>query len=211
MSKVDYSLYLVTDRKLCGDRSLIKCVEEAILGGVTIVQLREKDVTSREFYTVAMEVKKITDKYNVPLIINDRIDIALAIDACGVHIGQEDLSCELARKLLSSDKIVGVSAHNIEEAKLAELQGANYVGCGSVFKTSTKDNVEELGVDKLKEIKENVSIPVVAIGGINEKNIELLYGSNVDGVAVVSAIISKEGIQEVSKDLKNKIIKFKKA
>ena len=201
MGKVDYSLYLVTDRNLCRNKSLESAIEESILGGVTIVQLREKDTPSKDFYTVALKVKKVTDKYNVPLIINDRVDIALAVDASGVHVGQEDLSCELVRKLLPKGKIIGVSAHNIEEARKAEKDGADYVGCGAVFNTSTKSNVKELGIDKLKGIKESISIPVVAIGGINENNIDQLYGSNIDGVAVVSAIIAQENIEKASENL----------
>jgi thiamine-phosphate pyrophosphorylase len=206
VNKIDYKLYLVTDRDVLKGRDLTKAVEDSILGGATIVQLREKNVTSREFYAIAEKIKAITDKYNVPLIINDRLDIALAVGACGVHIGQSDMPCIIARQVLGKDKIIGVSVHTLEEALEAEKDGADYLGCGAVFSTSTKKDATDVSYDELKEIKARVKIPVVAIGGINEKNLAQLKYTNIDGVAIVSAILGKENIKEATENLKGNII-----
>lgn len=208
MNNTDYSLYLVTDRDLLKGRNLTKVIEEAIIGGTSIVQLREKCASSLEFYEIAKEVKKITDKYNVPLIINDRIDIALAIDASGVHLGQSDIPCSIARKILPKGKIIGVSAHNLKEAEKALKDGSDYLGCGAVFNTSTKKDVTTLSYEGLKEITDNIEIPVVAIGGINENNIMTLKGSGINGVAVVSSIIGKENVKDASKNLKELVKKL---
>ena len=208
MNNIDYSVYLVTDRDLLKGRNLTEVIEEAILGGTSIVQLREKYASSLEFYEVAKEVKKITDKYNVPLIINDRIDIALAIDASGVHLGQSDIPCSIARKILPQGKIIGVSAHNLNEAEKALKDGADYLGCGAVFNTSTKKDVTTLSYEGLKEITDNINIPIVAIGGINENNIITLKGSGINGVAVVSSIIGKEDVKKASEDLKEIVKKL---
>lgn len=202
--EVDYTLYLVTDRELLKNRSLTKAVEEAILGGVTLVQVREKDISTSEFYKVASEIKNITDKYNVPIIINDRIDIALAIDADGVHIGQSDMPASVARKLIGSDKILGVSTATIDEAIKAEKEGADYLGVGAVFSTTTKNDARNVSLELLKEIKGIVNIPVVAIGGINSNNVEMLKESNIDGVAVISDILAKEDIKLAAKEIKEK-------
>lgn len=201
---MDYSLYLVTDRDLLKGRELTQVVEEAILGGVTLVQLREKEISSLDFYNTAIKVKSITDKYNIPLIINDRVDIALAVDASGVHVGQSDLSCSVVRRLLPKSKIVGVSVHNIQEAMKAEADGADYVGCGAIFSTTTKLDANNVTIEQLTKIKKTISIPVVAIGGISENNIEQLKNSNIDGVAIVSAIIAKEDPRNASKIIKTK-------
>lgn len=208
MNNIDYSVYLVTDRDLLKGRNLTEVIEEAILGGTSIVQLREKYASSLEFYEVAKEVKKITDKYNVPLIINDRIDIALAIDASGVHLGQSDIPCSIARKILPQGKIIGVSAHNLNEAEKALKDGADYLGCGAVFNTSTKKDVTTLSYEGLKEITDNINIPIVAIGGINENNIITLKGSGINGVAVVSSIIGKENVKGASEKLKELVKKL---
>ena len=208
MNNTDYSVYLVTDRDLLKGRKLTEVIEEAILGGTSIVQLREKCASSLEFYEIAKEVKKVTDKYNVPLIINDRIDIALAIDASGVHLGQSDIPCSIARKILPKGKIIGVSAHNLKEAEKALKDGADYLGCGAVFNTSTKKDVTTLSYEGLKEITDNLNIPVVAIGGINENNIMTLKGSGINGVAVVSSIIGKENVKGASEKLKELVKKL---
>ena len=208
MNNVDYSVYLVTDRDLLKGRKLTEVIEEAILGGTSIVQLREKCASSLEFYEIAKEVKKVTDKYNVPLIINDRIDIALAIDASGVHLGQSDIPCSIARKILPKGKIIGVSAHNLKEAEKALKDGADYLGCGAVFNTSTKKDVTTLSYEGLKEITDNINIPIVAIGGINENNIITLKGSGINGVAVVSSIIGKENVKGASEKLKELVKKL---
>ena len=201
-NNIDLSLYLVTDRKCLKNKDLNSAIEDAILGGVTLVQLREKSSDSLELFNIAKEVKKITDKHNIPLIIDDRIDIAMAVDATGVHLGQEDIPCNVARKILGSDKIIGVSAHNIKEALKAQSDGADYLGCGSVFNTSTKNNVTSLKIQELREIKEKVNIPVVAIGGINEKNVLELRGTGIDGIAIVSAILGKDNIKKAAEELK---------
>ncbi|HHW67112.1 MAG TPA: thiamine phosphate synthase [Epulopiscium sp.] len=202
-NNVDYKLYLVTDRDILAGRNLESAVEEAIQGGVTLVQLREKDITSLEFYNMALRIKRITSQYNIPLIINDRLDIALAVDAEGVHLGQRDIPCVIARKIIGENKIVGVSASTFEEAKKAEKDGADYIGVGAVFPTSTKQDARDVSVDLLKEIKQSVAIPVVAIGGINEDNVSLLKDTNIDGIAVVSAILGKKDIKSAAFCLRN--------
>ena len=201
MKNVDYTLYLVTDRDVLRGRDLIKCIEDSILGGVTLVQLREKNVTSREFYEIAIKVKEVTSKYNVPLIINDRLDIALAIDADGLHIGQKDLPASVARKILGKDKILGVSAATLQEALKAEKDGADYLGVGAVFSTSTKKDTRDVSYETLSNITASVNIPVVAIGGINESNVTKLKGSNIDGIAVVSCILGKENVKVAAKKM----------
>lgn len=203
-STVDYTLYLVTDRDVLKGKDLEKAVEEAILGGTTLIQIREKNESSLEFYNIALGVKKITDKYNVPLIINDRIDIALAVDAAGVHIGQSDLNCAVVRRILPKDKIVGVSAHTLQESIQAERDGADYIGCGAMFSTSTKKDATSVRFDTLKEIKTKINIPVVAIGGIGKNNISEFKGIGIDGIAVVSAILGNEDIKSSTKELKEK-------
>ncbi|MBU3210652.1 thiamine phosphate synthase [Clostridium algidicarnis] len=206
-TNIDYKLYLVTDRDLLKNTDLYTAVEEAIKGGVTLVQLREKDITTLDFYNTALNIKKVTDKYNIPLIINDRMDIALAVNASGVHIGQKDIPCTIARKILGNDKILGVSATTLSQAIKAEKEGADYIGVGAIFNTSTKQDAKPVSIDTLKEIKETLSIPVVAIGGITSKNIHLLDSSNIDGIAVVSDILGKEDIKVAAESL-NSLIKF---
>lgn len=203
---IDYTLYLVTDRDLFPGIRLARAVEQAIRGGVTVVQLREKDACSRDFHTIAREVKEITDRYSVPLIINDRLDIALAVDAAGAHIGQDDLPARAAREVLSGrGKILGVSAATAAEALQAQADGADYIGAGSVFATGTKKGVRPLLREELTKIKQAVNIPVVAIGGINESNVRLLQGTGIDGIAVVSAILGRDDVQKAAADLKRKL------
>ncbi|SKA73974.1 thiamine-phosphate diphosphorylase [Clostridium sp. USBA 49] len=203
--KVDYKLYLVTDRDVLKNKDIYTAVEESIKGGVTLVQLREKNIYSLDFYNIAVKLKQITDKYNIPLIINDRLDIALAVDSAGLHIGQEDIPAKIARKLLGENKILGVSARNLKEAKKAEKDGANYIGVGAIFPTSTKSDAQAVSIEALKEIKENISIPVVAIGGINTNNVKLLKPANIDGISVISSILGKENITLAAKELKKLI------
>ena len=202
---VDYTLYLVTDRDLKYEGvSLIDAVEQAILGGVTLVQLREKKVSTLEYYNIACEVKKVTDKYNIPLIIDDRVDVALAVNASGVHIGQTDLPVKRAREILGSDKILGVSARNLQEALDAERDGADYLGVGAMFTTSTKADPVYVDIEELKNITKQVQIPAVAIGGVNENTIDRLKGTDIDGIAVVSAIISRQDIEGAARGLLEK-------
>jgi len=196
--KIDYSLYLVTDRDVLKGRDLILSVEAAILGGVTLIQLREKDISSLEFYNIAVKVKELTDKYSIPLIINDRVDVAIAIDAAGVHLGQSDFPCDVARKIMGTNKIVGISTGTLAEAILAEKQGADYVGVGAVFPTGTKLDAEVVSINILRDIKQAIKIPVVAIGGINEKNYNLLKNTGIDGIAIISAILGKDNIKEAA-------------
>ena len=206
--KIDYSLYLVTDRDVLKGRNLITCVEAAILGGVTLIQLREKNISSLEFYNIAVKVKELTDKYNIPLIINDRVDVAIVIDAAGVHLGQSDFSCEVARKIMGKDKLIGISAGNLEEALLAEKQGADYIGVGAIFPTGTKLDAKAVSINTLKDIKRSIKIPVVAIGGINERNYILLKNTGIDGIAVISAILGKDDIKEATETFQVSKIKI---
>ena len=191
MKTIDLSLYLVTDKSDDVEKFL-KTIEDAIKGGVSVVQIREKTAETLDFYNLALKVKEITTKYNVPLIINDRVDIALAIDADGVHVGQSDMPCEVTRKLIGTDKILGVSAATITEAKKAQKDGADYIGTGAVFPTATKDDAPSITKQNLKEIVESIDIPVVAIGGINNDNASELTDTGIAGLSVVSAIMSAD-------------------
>jgi len=201
MNSIDLALYVVTDRGILGEKDLMKSIEQAILGGATVVQLREKNISTLAFHNIAVEVKKVTSKYKVPLIINDRIDIALSSQADGLHIGQDDMPLEIARKILGKEKIIGVSVRNLSEAMIAEKKGADYLGVGAVFPTGSKSDATLVGLAELKRIKEKVKIPVVAIGGINETNTREVMEHKADGVAVISAVFGKEDIIEASKAL----------
>ena len=200
MNKIDLSLYLVTDNS-DNEEKFLNTIEEAIQGGVTLVQIREKTADTLDFYNLALKVKEITTKYNIPLIINDRVDVALAIDADGVHVGQSDMPCEVTRKLIGPDKILGVSAATIDEAKKAESDGADYIGTGAVFPTSTKDDAPSVTKQELKEIVESINIPVVAIGGINLKNVSELLDTGIAGLSVISAIMSSDNPKKSSQEL----------
>lgn len=189
--KPNLQLYVVTDRTWLDGKKLEDEVEEAILGGATIVQLREKELPSGEFFAIAEKLKQVTDYYQIPLIINDRLDIALAVDAAGLHIGQNDLPTATARRLLGSGKILGVSVTTREEAIKAEKDGANYLGAGAVFPTGTKPDAAYVDYEELQKITHAVKIPVVAIGGINETNAIRLKGGGIKGIAVVSAVFGK--------------------
>lgn len=199
---IDYSVYLVTDRRNKTDEEFLNIIEEAIKGGTTIVQLREKTASTKEFYELALRVKEITSRYDVPLLINDRIDIALAVDSEGVHIGQDDMPADIAREIIGDDKILGVSASTVDEAKKAEMDSADYIGSGAVFPTATKDDADSVSKEELKEIVDSIDIPVVAIGGITVKNANTLKGSGIAGFSVVSAIMSAEDPKEASRKLK---------
>lgn len=207
--EIDYSIYLVTDRDLMSTETLEEAVEEAIKGGCTLVQLREKDCSSLDFYNTAINIKRITDKYKVPLLINDRLDIALAVDAAGVHIGQSDLPCSVVRKIIGEDKIIGVSAGTLENAIKAENDGADYIGVGAMYATGTKKDAKHTSMDELKKIRENISIPIVVIGGINKERITDFNGTDIDGLAIVSAIISQKDIYKATSELKDLFFKLK--
>ncbi|MDF2067587.1 MULTISPECIES: thiamine phosphate synthase [Bacillaceae] len=186
--KHNMTLYLVTEESISID-SLLTVVEQAIKGGVTIVQLREKNSSRRDFYEKAKALKRLLDYYQIPLIINDRIDIAIAVKAAGVHVGQTDLPIWIVKEIVPSSFIIGVSVATLEEAKNAELEGANYIGVGSAFPTGTKSDAKLLSKGILEEITKTVSIPVVAIGGITLENVSSLQDRGIAGVAVVSAIM----------------------
>lgn len=203
--EIDYSLYLITDRSFLKGKSLKSAVEQAILGGVTLVQVREKNISTREFYNVALEVKEITNYYKVPIIINDRIDIAQAIDAEGVHLGQSDMPIKFARKILGYDKVIGISVGNVKEAIDAEEDGADYLGIGTVFYTGTKKDIKTpIGIEGLKEICNNIKIPSVAIGGVSKINFREVLSAGVNGISVISAILGENDIKQAAKNLISK-------
>lgn len=201
--KIDYSIYLVTDRDLMSTETLEEAVEQAISGGCTLVQLREKDCSSLDFYNTAIKVKEITDKYNVPLLINDRVDIALAVNAAGVHVGQSDLPLTVVRKIMGEEKIIGVSTGNLEQALKAQKDGADYLGVGAMYSTGTKKDAKPTSMEELKKIRENVSIPIVVIGGINKEIVKDFEGIGIDGLAIVSAIIAQKDIAGAAREIKN--------
>jgi len=186
VKQLDLTLYLCTDRQWLGGRAIGEDVERAIEGGVTLVQLREKDVSTRDFLSVALEVQQVCNRHSVPLLINDRIDIALAVDAQGVHIGQSDMPCTVARRIIGPDKILGVSANNIEHARNAEADGADYIGIGAAFPTQTKAGVTRaLSASQIAEIAASVRIPACAIGGIGLSNGDALCGLGLKGISVI--------------------------
>lgn len=201
LDKQTMQLYAITDRSCLGSNNLIEYIEQAILGGVTILQLREKDIDYDTYVKLATEVKQITDQYNIPLIINDRVDVALASNASGVHIGINDMKIHKARTMLGKDKIIGVSARTVEQALDAQKNGADYLGVGAVFNTNTKKDAKSISLDVLRDICCAVNIPVVAIGGITVHNILDLKNCNMNGVAVISAIFAQENPYKASQEL----------
>nr|WP_313090822.1 thiamine phosphate synthase [Moraxella sp. CTOTU48268] len=210
-NRADYRLYLVTDRHCLQQQTLEQAVEQAILGGVTLVQLREKAIANKEFYERALRIKAICHRYNVPLLINDRVDIALAVEADGVHIGQSDLPCGVVRQILGKDKIIGVSARTAQQAIQAQADGADYLGVGAMFATSTKQDAQTVTIASLTQIRQAVTIPIVAIGGINHSTLPALQQAlqaaetSIDGVAVVSAILGQKDVKLASEQLKEMI------
>ena len=203
---LDVTQYLVTDSTYHTEESLLHSVEEACKGGVTLVQLREKNKGGREYLDKAFKVKEITDRYNVPLIIDDRVDVALACDATGVHVGSSDIPVAVARKLMGPDKIVGATAKTVEAAMKAYEDGADYLGVGAIYPTTTKVVTILTKVSTLKDICEAVPIPAVAIGGLNAGNMDVLEGAGMSGMAVVSAIMKAEDPQKNARELKEKIV-----
>ena len=191
----DYSIYLVTDDGCLQGRALIDCVREALDGGVTLVQYRAKTASSAEMYAEALQMKALCDSFNVPLIINDRLDIAMAVGAAGVHLGQDDLPCAAARRILGEDYLIGVSAHNPAEAKAALQSGADYLGCGAVFGTATKADVKKLGTEGLEAICKAKGLPVVGIGGVTADNYREVRAAGAEGAAIVSGILAQPDIR----------------
>ena len=194
--KKDLKLYLVTDSEILKDRDFYKCIEDAIKSGVTMVQLREKNTDGKEFLEKAIKLRELTNKYNVTFVINDRIDIAMLVDADGVHIGQSDIDAVSARKLLGDNKIIGVSARNLQEAKIAKENGADYLGIGAMFSTSTKSDAKLVSFNKLEEIIKEVNLPFVLIGGITLDNVKKLKHFKPDGYALVSGILGTDDISK---------------
>lgn len=208
MPTIDYRLYLVTDRDCLHGVPLAEAVEQAIMGGVTLVQLREKTLDSRAFYQQALAVKAVCQRHDVPLLINDRVDIALAVDADGVHIGQSDLPAHVVRQLLGKNKLIGVSARSVEQALQAQADGADYLGVGAMFGTQTKADAKTVGIETLAQIRQAVGLPIVAIGGINATTLPDLQqrlasmNTRIDGIAVVSAILASADITAASQALR---------
>ena len=208
VKKSDLLLYAITDRAWLRGRTLYEQVEEALRGGATILQIREKDLPEAEVEKEAKEIQKLCKKYGVPLIINDNVELAKRIDADGVHVGQSDMEAGKVRELLGPDKIIGVTAKTIEQAQFAEANGADYLGVGAVFHTGTKTNAIEITHDDLQKICASVQIPAVAIGGITRENVEELKGRGMAGVAVVSAIFAQPDIEEATRELKETVQKL---
>ncbi len=195
-------LYAVTDRAWTGRQTLYEQAEDALKGGITCLQLREKDLEGDKFYDEAVKIKELCNQYNVPFIVNDNVEIAVKCGADGVHIGQEDMDASEVRKIIGDNMILGVSAQTVEQAKKAEADGADYLGVGAVFPTSTKTDAADVPIEMLSEICRAVNIPVTAIGGIKKDNISKLAGSGVDGIAVVSAIFAADDICKECKELR---------
>ena len=208
VTKESLLVYAVTDRYWLEGRTLASVVEEALEGGVTFLQLREKKLDDEHFLQEAKELQALCRKYNVPFIVNDNVDVALAMGADGVHVGQHDMEAGNVRKLLGPDKILGVSAQTVEQAVLAEKRGADYLGVGAVFPTGSKDDAEEVSHDTVRAICEAVSIPVVAIGGISQKNVMQLSGTGICGIAVISAIFAQKDIREATALLKKSAVEM---
>lgn len=199
---IDYTLYLVTDRRIMTAPTIEEAVEKAIRGGCTLVQLREKEASAREFHEYAVRVKRVTDSHAVPLIVNDRADIAVAVDAAGVHVGQSDLPLAAARKIVGPNRIVGVSATNFEEARLAAEGGADYLGVGAMYATGTKAEAETTPFADLRRIRAAFAIPIVAIGGVNMATLPSFRRLGLDGLAVVSAILAEDDIERAARTMR---------
>lgn len=209
MKNFDTTLYFITDSTGFSEEEFLLRVELALKGGATLVQLREKNKTTREYIELAEKVHELTKKYNVPLIIDDRIDVAMAVDAEGVHLGQSDMPVDIARRILGNDKIIGATAKTVPQALEAYKNGADNLGVGAIYPTTTKVKTVLTSVDTLKEIAKAVPIPVNAIGGLNKDNIDVLKNSGIAGVCVVSAIMKADNPQTAAEEIKAKILKLK--
>ena len=199
--KFDSSMYFITDSTNYGEEEFLRRVEQALMGGVTLLQLREKEKTTREYIELAKKVHELTAKYNVPLIIDDRVDVALSVDAEGVHVGQSDMPVSIARKLMGEYKIVGATTKTVPQAKEAFRQGADYLGVGAIYPTTTKVKTVLTSTETLKDICNSVPIPVNAIGGLNKDNIDILKGIPIAGICVVSAIMKAENPYKATANL----------
>ena len=208
LDKKDLLVYAITDRHWLNGRSLKEVVKESLDGGVTFLQLREKTLDEETFFQEAVELQKMCKEYHVPFIINDNVEIALKMNADGVHVGQSDMEAGSVREKLGPDKIIGVSAQTVEQALAAQEKGADYLGVGAIFPTGTKEDAKNISFETLKEICEAVSIPVVAIGGITKENVYSLKDSGICGVAVISAIYAQKDIREAAHTLKEEMEKI---
>ncbi len=206
--ELDLTLYLVTDSTNLQESIFLNKIEKACKGGVTIVQLREKEKSGKDYFNLALKVKAITDVYRIPLIIDDRVDIAMAVDAAGVHLGASDLPIDVARKLMGKEKIIGATAKTVSQAQKAVKEGADYLGVGAIYPTTTKVATVITEVSTLNEIAKAVSCPVIAIGGLNETNCEILKDSPIAGIAVVSAIMKEDNPQGAARGLKEKMLGY---
>lgn len=212
MLKKDWNLYLITEEQLSGGRSTLEVVKEAVKGGVDVVQLRDKNMTLRERYSLGREIRKITKKLNVDFIVNDRVDLAAVLDADGVHLGQDDLPYEQARRILGADKIIGITAIKMKDIMKAEKDGADYLGIGSVYKTDSKKVSEEkdgIGIQGIKNIKKITSLPLIAVGGLNSKNAAEVVRAGADAISVISALTRAENVKNSAKNLNEIIISVK--
>ncbi|MEG0720727.1 MAG: thiamine phosphate synthase [Lachnospiraceae bacterium] len=209
MEKLDLTLYLVTDRGAMTEEEFLNKVEAACAGGVTLVQLREKECDSLTYYHLAQKLKKVTDAFGIPLIIDDRIDIALAVDAAGVHVGKSDIPVAVARTLMGNDKIVGATAKTVAQALQAQAEGADYLGVGAIYPTTTKVKTVITKVSTLNDICHTVQIPAIAIGGLNADNCDILRESPIAGIAVVSAIMKQADGKRAAEKLRHKMKTWK--
>ena len=210
-AKEELLLYAVTDRSWLGESTLYQQVRDALEGGATFIQLREKELETEAFLEEAREIKALCKKYQVPFVINDSVEIALAVDADGVHVGQSDMEAGDVRRRLGEDKIIGVSAQTVEQALLAQEHGADYLGVGAVFPTGSKSDAIEVDMETVKAICGAVNIPVIAIGGIGAGNVMELAGSGICGIAVISALLAQQDIKEAARELKELTEKMLKA
>jgi len=212
MDKLDISLMYVTDDRILDNERFFEVLNAALAGGATIIQLREKSIDTKSFIERALHAKEICENYNVPLIINDRLDVALAVKADGLHVGQKDIPIKIARKFLGKDKIIGISVSNLKELKVANNTDADYIGLSPIFSTPTKseDLASPLGIEGLKKFKAISKKPIVCIGGVNKTNLEIIFSNGADGAAVVSAISSSKNPMNVTQSLK-KIISYTKS
>ena len=207
-TKESLLLYAITDRTWLGEQTLYEQVEEALEGGATFMQLREKTLDDETFLKEAIEIKELCKRYNVPFVINDNVEIAIKMGADGVHVGQSDMEAGNVRELLGPDKIIGVSTQTVEQALLAQERGADYLGVGAVFPTGSKDDADDVTHETLKAICQAVDIPVVAIGGISKNNVLELAGNGIAGISVISAIFAQKDIKTATKELKDLTIEM---
>lgn len=205
----DFSLYVILDKAACSESDLVKAAEDIIKGGAEVIQLRDKISDDKTLYSLGQNILKLTQKYGIPLIINNRVDLAAAINANGVHLGQNDIPIEVARKLLGKNKIIGCSTHSLVQALGAQEEGADYIGVGPIFSTPTKPDYKAVGLNLIKEVKNKINIPFVAIGGIDHKNIRDVLLAGAKAIAVVRAAVAQKEISLAVKNLKNIILEYK--